>query len=369
MIQIKHPPVIDISHHIDVPDFRALDPQPWLIITKATQGTSFLDATYAERPEQIRSIGARPGAFHFMIPGNEVEQADWFCEILLQVGLQGDEILACDMEVDGISLDQIKRFLDRVEARTGIRPLIYSTQLRLEAHYPRGVCPDWLKGEWLWIAEYPPAPDLTNEIPMWIVPRGCLAERIALWQYSDDGILGGIPGNNVDLNLINPIYLQAIGLTAPIPTTGEPPMTETYYKLTSTVPAEYRVIRQSPIRTSMEIGRLQAGWVAKAGLAESDVFVFPADQFEGSTKIAAKGDIWRHVYDNNGKPIDGWMAQVHLGKSYLSVVMIGTPTDPPPVPPPAEAAPLKISIGGDGYQVLSVTQNGNVVDIELKPTT
>ncbi len=331
MTQIKHPPAIDISHWIDVPDFRALDPLPWLIVTKATEGISYLDATYADYADRIRDAGIRLGAFHYMLPGEEIEQADWFCEILLQVGLQGNEILACDMEVDGISLDQIKRFLDRVEARTGIHSLIYSTQLRLEALYPRGICPDWLKGEWLWIAEYPPAPDLTNEIPYWIVPRGCLIERIALWQYTDDGILEGIPGNNVDLNLINPIYLQAIGLTAPTPT-GEPPMADAYYKLTSTVPTEYRVIRQSPIRTSMEIGRLLAGWVAKAGLAESDVFVFSADRFEGSTKIAAKGDIWRRVYDNNGKPIDGWMAQIHLGKSYLNVVMIGTPTDPPPAP-------------------------------------
>lgn len=361
---VKQPPVIDISHWIHVPDFSALDPLPWLIITKATEGTSFLDATYAEYADGIRDAGIRLGAYHFMAPGDEIKQADWFCEILLTVGLRGDELLACDMEVSGISLEQIKRFIDRVEARTGIRPILYSSQLRLEGLYPGAVCPEWLKGEWLWIAEYPASPDSTNQIPVWIVPRGCSVNRIALWQYTDDGVLGGIPGNNVDLNLINPTFAQAIGLTEPI--FGGIPMPEQYFELTSTVTSEYRVIRKSPSKASIEIGRMQAGWKARAGVTSQDVFVFSADAFEGTNKIAEKGDIWRRVFENNGRPIDGWMAEIHLGKRYLNVTMVGST---PPPPPPDEAQPLKISIGGDGYQVLSVVQNGNVVDIELKPTS
>ncbi len=107
MPSIKHPPVVDISHWIDVPDFGALEPKPWLIITKATQGTWLLDAKYGEYAEEIPAAGIRLGAYHFMEPGDQIAQADWFCEILLQVGLRGDEVLACDMEVPGVNLAQI----------------------------------------------------------------------------------------------------------------------------------------------------------------------------------------------------------------------------------------------------------------------
>ncbi len=93
----------------------------------------------------------------------------------------------------------------------------------LENLYPNKICPEWLKSETLWIAEYPSSPDLTNEIPSWIVPRGLSKSNIGLWQYTDDGIMKGIPGNNIDLNLINPEYAMAIGLTEPSAPTSEPP--------------------------------------------------------------------------------------------------------------------------------------------------
>ncbi|MCI0551275.1 MAG: glycoside hydrolase family 25 protein [Anaerolineae bacterium] len=328
MVQIKRPAVYDISHWVPVNDFRALDPLPWLIITKATEGEYFLDATYGDYAERIPEAGIRLGAFHFMRPGDEVKQANWFCEILLDVGLMGDEVLACDLEVNGVSLLQVKNFLDRTQAKTGIRPIIYSTQLQIEDLYPNGICPAWLKDEWIWPAEYPNGGlDVIHSIPGWVVPRELTVNNIALWQYSDDGIVGGIDGNNVDLNMINPLYAQAIGLTEPNP--GGNPMPEPithYYEVTSAIASEYRTIRSNHVLNAAEVGRLAVGTKAKATV--NDVFVYTDDVFSGSTPLAKKGDRWVHIFENNGKLINGWIAEIHLGVRKTNLVEIGAP---PPV--------------------------------------
>jgi GH25 family lysozyme M1 (1,4-beta-N-acetylmuramidase) len=340
---IKYPPILDISHWIPVDDFRVLDPMPWMILTKATEGMSFLDAQYAEYADQIRDAGIRLGAYHFMRPGDEIAQAEWFCEIVLTVGLRGDEILACDMEVPGITLAEIKNFLDRVQLRTGIRPLIYSTEMMLEQLYTNGICPAWLKAEWLWIAEYPGNPDLTNEIPTWIVPQGLTVHNIALWQYTDDGIIAGVDGNNVDLNLINPTYAQAIALTEPIPG-GEPTMPPTqYYVVTSTNSLEYRTIRAAPIVSAAGIGRMAAGTHAKAYTTDIKIYTEPV--YEGTLLRAKAGDRWVHVFENNGAPVDGWMAEIHLGVRYVTLELIG---DPPP-PPPSTLPTIGVSLRAQGY--------------------
>lgn len=333
---IKRPPVIDVSHWIEIPDFNALDPKPWLIITKATEDTYFLDATYAEYADSIRDAGIHLGAYHFMRPGDEIAQADWFCEIILQVGLRGNEVLACDMEVDGISLAEIKNFLDRVELRTGIRPIIYSSQLRLENLYPNKICPEWLKSETLWIAEYPPSPDLTNEIPLWIVPRSLTTSHIGLWQYTDDGIMKGIPGNNIDLNLINPTYVAAIGLTPPSePTNGDNPM-----------PLKGRIKTLTNVRTSMpggtykDIGDLQ-----------------PNDLIEADRKQDVNGVFWYHLTNatRNGAPV---MTTLNVPVSQTEAWAYG-PNIEETTPPPAGTLPtLTVVVQGEGYETVTV---------ELKP--
>lgn len=336
---IKHPPVIDVSHWIEIPDFNALDPKPWLILTKATEDTYFLDATYAEYADGIRDAGIRLGAYHFMRPGDEIAQADWFCEILLQVGLRGDEILACDMEVDGISLDEIKRFLDRTQLRTGIRPIIYSSQLRLENIYPNRICPEWLKGEKVWIAEYPNSPDLTNVIPLWIVPRGLSIGHVGLWQYTDDGVMNGIPGNNIDLNLINPTYAVAIGLTEPsVPTNGGTPMPV----------IRGRIKNMTNVRTSMpggtyrDIGDLQ-----------------PSDLIEADRKLQDANNVWWYHLTNatrNGAPV---MTTLNVPVSQTEAWAYGPNIEEEVTPPPAGTLPtLRVIVEGDGYE--SVT-------VELKP--
>lgn len=252
VFDIKFEPIIDISHWIEVDDFNALDPKPWLVFTKATQGENFLDVKWAEYCDMIRDALIRLGAFHYMLPGNEIRQADWFSEIVLETGLRANEPLACDMEETGITLDQIRRFNDRVQYRTGTRPVIYSTELMLEDIYPNGICPTWLNDEWLWIAEYPTNPNPYNEIPLWIVPHGCSVNKIAMWQYSADLIYPGIPGNNVDGDLISRPYFSHIGLTEPgTPVPPPPEEDHMQYKVTWEAGSN---IRSRPTTSSSILG-------------------------------------------------------------------------------------------------------------------
>ena len=354
MVQIKLPPIYDISHWVPVSNFRVLDPFPWLIITKATEGEDFLDATYGEYAEMIPEAGIRLGAFHFIRPGDEVKQADFFCEVITTVGLTGNEVLGCDLEVGGVSLLQIKRFLDRTQSKVGIRPILYSNEWRIEDLYPNKICPAWLKEEWLWIAVYPDGVDLVNTIPSWVVPRGLAINNIALWQYSDDGVVGGITGNNVDLNLINPLFVQAIGLTEPHP--GGNPMPDPithYYEVTSAIATEYRTIRSNHVVNAAELGRLAVGTKAKARV--DDVFVFTEDVWSGSTPLAKKDDRWVHIFENNSRAIDGWVAEIHLGVRKTNLVEIGTPS-------PVDETSIKVDVvlhdvktPGDRYAARGIT--------------
>lgn len=350
MPNIKHPPVIDISHHIIVPDFRAIQPLPWLILTKATEGTDFRDDSYPTYARGIRAAGIRLGSYHFMLPGDEIEQAEWYCDYLFEVGLQGNEVLACDMEVGGVSLAEIKNFLDRVQNKTGIRPLIYSSQLILEGLYKGQPPPTWLLEEWLWIAEYPPAPDLTNEIPSWIVPRGCSANRIAFWQYSCDGILGGIPGNNVDLNLINPIFAAAIGLTEP---QGE--LMPYSFSITPAGSSGSKY-RPEPDTGNTAIGTLPYGKIAYGNKR----LTIAEDKFEGGIQVNKSGDLWLEVLEVNGVVLErpAYIAEIHLGVRYATIRQLAPTPAPDPTLPDL---PVSITLGDD------VTYAKQTVNIILKP--
>lgn len=333
---IRVPPIYDISHWVEVPNFRALDPMAWLILTKATEGTGYLDPTYESYAEGIRGAGIRLGAYHFMRPGDEISQANWFCETVQRVGLRGNEVLALDLEVDGINLEQCKRFMDRVQQKTGLRPILYSTELRLEALYPQpNTPPAWLENEWLWIAEYT-EPASNNEIPPYIVPKGCSASRIALWQYSDKGVIGGTQ-NNVDLNIIGKEFIAHIGLNEP--DRGEP------MRYTAVTIGAGTNIRPDHNTNNTNIGRIPN---ANTLIEGEEVFVAPVDLFKDDAKYQAVGDKWMKITYNG---VTGWVAVIHMGKEYCKNF-----TDNGATPEPST---------GDLQVGLSITVNQPIVELSV----
>ena len=103
-------------------------------ILKATESTTYVDDTYAANHSNARANGIRTGAYHFAQPstnaGDAVAEADWFVN---HMNLQpGDLNPALDLErSNGLSVSAlqawVKGWLDEVYAKTGMRPMIYTS--------------------------------------------------------------------------------------------------------------------------------------------------------------------------------------------------------------------------------------------------
>ena len=88
------------------------------------------------------------------------------------------------------------------------------------------------------------------------------------------------------------------------------------YTITSTYVMS---LRSDHATAAAKTGLLDAGKPAKG----DDLWV--AAQ---TTSAAKAGDTWLHVKEMDGKAVDGWMAIIHLGKTYCTVQDSGVVTPP-----------------------------------------
>jgi lysozyme len=175
---------VDVSHYqkqIEWDTVVAKQPLDFAFV-KATEGHDYVDSLFCRNWESLRRLGVRRGAYHFFRAyGCGQEQAEHF--------LQTIEMLPGDLErTDGISPEIMREeasiWLEIVEKRLGVRPILYSNQHFYERH---------LAGHFdhlpLWIARYSEArPQLVN------------GKRWDFWQYSCEGCWDGI-SQKVDLNV------------------------------------------------------------------------------------------------------------------------------------------------------------------------
>lgn len=128
---------VDISHYQGKIDWvKVLENQNTaaplhFVFMKATEGGDHGDSTFAANFANARNYGLIRGAYHFYIPATDaVKQADFF---IRTVRLEpGDLPPVLDVEVTGkkekSELQQgIKRWLDRVEAHYGVKPILYTS--------------------------------------------------------------------------------------------------------------------------------------------------------------------------------------------------------------------------------------------------
>jgi GH25 family lysozyme M1 (1,4-beta-N-acetylmuramidase) len=164
---------------------------------KATEGTGFIDSSFAHNWPGMRNAGVLRGAYHFFRPGTDgAAQGDYFVDqINAQGGLAaGDLPPVADVEVsDNVSaatvIARLHAFLDRVQARTGRVPLIYSANFFWGDYLGN---PDF-SGYPLWVANYGPScPYLPNAFGDW-----------KFWQYSDNVTVSGITSGGVDGDMFN----------------------------------------------------------------------------------------------------------------------------------------------------------------------
>lgn len=179
--------VLDISHHNDVTDWGVVKASGIVgIIHKASEGSNYVDPTYAPRRIEAARAGLLWGAYHFMRPGDQKQHAEWFIKC---ADPKFDDLICADYEDDSMTLDDLQAFLAAVYKLTKRHAVIYSGHLIKEQVGNKSL--PGLAEHPLWIAQYTSASQ-----PEW--PKETWPEYF-LWQYTDDGNAPGVTGN-VDCN-------------------------------------------------------------------------------------------------------------------------------------------------------------------------
>lgn len=179
-------------------------PRAWadgarFVYVKATEGVTFRSSTWRSHTDGGRAAGMRVGAYHFALPdrSDPVTQADFFVDNGGSWAADGMTLPpAADLE-DNPYGDQcygmspatlvawIRGFVDRIYARTGRHPTVYTSTRWWRAC--TGDAPDFGATSPLWLARW-----ATTIGPL---PAGWTAHTI--WQFDDHGVF---PGDQNRLN-------------------------------------------------------------------------------------------------------------------------------------------------------------------------
>lgn len=167
------------------------------VIVKATEGLNYVNGDCDRAYQQAKAAGKKLGVYHFA-DGNSsgVAEADYFVDNV--AGYVGEAILVLDWETHAVTRGPgyAKEFLDRVQARTGIKPMIYmSGSVVNEWDWSAVVAGDY----GLWVAYY--SKDSCDgywpDAPMYPISDWAGA---AMLQYTSGGYLPGW-GDRLDLNV------------------------------------------------------------------------------------------------------------------------------------------------------------------------
>ena len=228
---LKLPLILDVSHWEAIPDWEKVSPRPALVFCKATEGAFWQDYTFPMNWKSLSRLHIRRGAYHFWRFENPgIQQADHFINVVYANGYNEKDYLVLDFgrldyyddkgkwaRVPHSSRfpEAVKMFLNRVEEKTGQKPIIFTSRPYWE-HLcaASGLPPAWTADYLLWVAWYPPNPSLFSEPPANRIPRGW--SEWAIWQYSEAGRVEGIPHDGVDLNLASPDFARAAGIELPL---------------------------------------------------------------------------------------------------------------------------------------------------------
>ncbi len=97
------------------------------IIHKATIGATALDPKYNERRAEAKRRGYLWGSYHWGVPGNPEQQADFYIDTVKPAD---DEVIALDLEgvtsKKFMSIGEAVKFIARIKERTGRYPVVYA---------------------------------------------------------------------------------------------------------------------------------------------------------------------------------------------------------------------------------------------------
>lgn len=172
------------------------------VIAKATEGIGFRDSYYSANKSGARGVGLAFTAYHYarpdLNPTKAAGEADWFVD---NVGLSAGMLVpALDLEEHGglgtsALQEWVATWLGRVYARTGARPMIYTSPAFWQRYLgdTRRFADEGY--EILWVAHW--------GVSQPTVPGSNWGGRgWTFWQYTSDGSVPGIEGR-VDLDRFN----------------------------------------------------------------------------------------------------------------------------------------------------------------------
>ena len=189
---------IDISHHQGKIDWEnlfadeSLDSLINFVYCKTTEGTDHIDTQWESNRKKLIQLNKAHGAYHFFsIESDPLKQASHFLSHWKKRETDLPPVL--DVETEGLTdkalIKAMKIWLNEVEQKTGMRPIIYTSLHFYETKFQHAFS-DYR----FWIAAYSRKPT-------------CLEDaRILNWQYSETGKIPGIK-ENVDLNVSKIVLL------------------------------------------------------------------------------------------------------------------------------------------------------------------
>ncbi|MCW3072820.1 MAG: putative exported protein [Bacteroidetes bacterium] len=118
--------IIDAYYQNDINwNKMAADKRVAAVIHKASEGLK-TDSKYSERRDSAKSKGYLWGSYHLAKSGDAIAQADHYLSI---TGNDSSEFLALDLEtidsVQGMTLLNAEKFIERVHEKTGRYPFVY----------------------------------------------------------------------------------------------------------------------------------------------------------------------------------------------------------------------------------------------------
>jgi GH25 family lysozyme M1 (1,4-beta-N-acetylmuramidase) len=188
------------------------------IISKATEGTNYVNPNCAQVIASAMNRGKCHGTYHFAGWGSPEAEADFYLKHV--AGYIGKGILVLDYEgaPTGQGYDWMYRWCSRVIAKTGIRPMIYTGMYTGSGAGKANV--ERLQKElnigW-WVPAYP------NSSRQGYSQPSAPVSNAAMYQYASTGLLPGY-GGNLDLNVfygdVNAWNAYAAGsaISVPVPT-------------------------------------------------------------------------------------------------------------------------------------------------------
>ena len=131
-------------------------------IMKSTEGLDYFSNHFTEQWEGAKSVGILRGSYHYLHAAQDgAKQADFF---LSKVNVQDGDLPPC-LDIEGTNNDgatnsqfigNAQKWLERVEEKTGRKPIVYSTASFLQEKLTgkNGKPPPWAKNYQTWMAQY-----------------------------------------------------------------------------------------------------------------------------------------------------------------------------------------------------------------------